>query len=383
VIPARSAWRRVERFQPVLALVLAVLGSMTIYSANADWSRQVLWVALGIAAYIAAATFDYRRLQPIAPAIYAGMLLLLVAVHLVGHSALGARRWLSVAGFPLEPSELSKLLLVVVLAAVVSRDSRLRWRTFAVALVVAGAPAALILTQPDLGTTIVVVAVCLGVLFAGRARPGQLAALALAALAAVPLLPLFLHGYQRRRLEIFLNPYTDPLGAGYNLLQARIAVGAGGFFGQGWLHGLQGQLGFVPERATDFVFAIFAEQFGLLGSLVLLAIYGALLIRILKTAAVARDRFGELIAAGVFVMLLVQVVENVGMNIGLLPIAGIPLPLISYGGSATITTLAALGLVQSVNLRRQSVLHWAANGAPPYEAYEPGVERRVRILPTW
>ena len=189
-----------------------------------------------------------------------------------------------------------------------------------------------------------------------------------------------LHGYQRRRLEIFLNPYSDPLGAGYNLLQARIAVGAGGFFGQGWLHGLQGQLGFVPERATDFVFAIFAEQFGLLGSLLLLAIFGALLIRLLKAAAVAPDRFGELIAAGVFVMVLVQVVENVGMNIGLLPIAGIPLPLISYGGSATITTLAALGLVQSVVLRRRRVVHQAPD---PVMQWEPELERRVRIAPTW
>jgi rod shape determining protein RodA len=171
----------------------------------------------------------------------------------------------------------------------------------------------------------------------------------------LPLLPHLLHGYQRQRLEIFLNPAKDPLGAGYNLLQARIAVGAGGLFGQGWLHGLQGQLGFVPERATDFVFAIFAEEFGLLGCLVLLAIFGVLLIRLLRSAAVAPDRFGELVVGGVFVMIFAQVVENVGMNVGVLPIAGIPLPLISYGGSATITTLAALGLVQSVMLRRQVV----------------------------
>src|SRR4029077_3359637 len=154
---------------------------------------------------------------------------------------------------------------------------------------------------------------------------------------------------------LFHHSARAPLGAGIKFLQARIAVGAGGLFGQGWLHGLQGQLGFVPERATDFVFAIFAEEFGLLGSLVLLALFSLLLIRLLRSAALAPDRFGELLAGGVFVMILVQVVENVGMNIGVLPIAGIPLPLISYGGSATISTLAALGLVQSVTLRRRAV----------------------------
>jgi rod shape determining protein RodA len=204
-------------------------------------------------------------------------------------------------------------------------------------------PASLILTQPDLGTTIVFMAVVFGMLFLAGARAWQLFSLVFAGGVALPLLPYLLHGYQRRRLEIFLDPNQDPLGADYNLVQARIAVGAGGMFGQGWLHGLQGQVGFVPERATDFVFAIFAEEFGLIGCLVLLAVFGSLLIRLLRTAAVAPDRFGELLAGGVFLMILVQVVENVGMNIGLLPIAGIPLPLISYGGSATVTTLALSG----------------------------------------
>ena len=343
--------------QPAMAGLLAVLGVMTVYSAGADWKRQMIWIALGVAAYAAAASFDYRRLLPLAPVLYGGMVFLLVAVHLVGRSALGARRWLSVGGFPLEPSELSKLLLVVALAAFLGHEPALSWRRFGAVLAVAAPPAALILTQPDLGTTIVIAAILLGMLFLGGARPAQLASLAIAALVVIPALPYLLHGYQRRRLEIFLNPSSDPLGAGYNLLQARIAVGAGGYFGQGWLHGLQGQLGFVPERATDFVFAIFAEQFGLLGSLLLLAIFGTLVVRLLKAAALSPDRFGELIAGGVFVMLCVQVVENVGMNIGVLPIAGIPLPLISYGGSATITALAALGLAQSVVLRRRTVVH--------------------------
>ncbi len=352
---AGSWWRRLDRVQPIAALALAVLGVMTIFSADADWRRQAVWMALGIAAYAVAASFDYRRLVGLAPALYIVMLLLLVAVHVVGRSALGARRWLSLGGFPLEPSELSKLMLVLVLAAFLSRRESLSWRRFAIILLLVAPPAALIVTQPDLGTTIVFIAVFVGLLFVGGARLLHLASLGAVAVCALPLLPVVLHGYQLRRLQIFLDPSRDPLGAGYNLLQARIAVGAGGFFGQGWLHGLQGQLGFVPERATDFVFAIFAEQFGLLGSLVLLAVFGTLLVRVLKTAAVARDRFGELVAAGVFVMIFVQMVENVGMNIGALPIAGIPLPLISYGGSATITTLAALGLVQSVALRRRTV----------------------------
>ena len=353
----RSVWNRLDHLQPLLVGMLSLLGLMTIYSAHADWVRQVLWVALGVGAYVAASAVDYRRLRTLAPGLYAGMLLLMVAVHLVGRTALGARRWLSVGGFPLEPSELSKLLLVLILAAYLSRRDRLSWRGLGGALLLVAPPAYLILTQPDLGTAIVFVAVLMGMLFLAGARPWQLGSLIAAALVAVPLLPHVLHGYQLRRLVIFFDPAQDPLGAGYNLLQARIAVGAGGLFGQGWLHGLQGQLGFVPESATDFVFAIFAEEFGLLGGLVLLAIFGALLIRLLRSAAVAPDRFGELLVGGVFGMIFAQVVENVGMNIGLLPIAGIPLPLISYGGSATITTLAALGLVQSVVLRRRFVSH--------------------------
>jgi rod shape determining protein RodA len=347
-----SAWQRLDHLQPVLVGMLLVLGVMTVFSAHADWVRQLAWIVLGAGAYGAATVFDYRRLYPLAPWLYAGMLGMLLAVRLVGHTALGAQRWLSVGGFPLQPSELSKLVLVVVLAASLSRFLAPSWRGFGLAVALGAPVAALILTQPDLGTTIVVVAVLIGMLFLAGARFVQLGSLFACGLVAVPLLPYLLHGYQRRRLEIFLNPGSDPLGAGYNLLQARIAVGAGGLFGQGWLHGLQGALGFVPERATDFVFAVFAEQFGLLGSLLLLAMFGALLIRLLRSADVAPDRFGALLASGVFAMILVQVVENVGMNIGLLPIAGIPLPLISYGGSSTVTTLAALGLVQSVMLRR-------------------------------
>lgn len=351
---------RLDRLQPMLAAMLVVLGVMTVFSAGADWARQTLWVVIGGAAYAAATAYDYRRLRPLAPALYAVMLVMLLAVHLVGHSALGARRWLSLAGFPLEPSELSKLLIVIVLAAYLAREEKISWRAFMGALGLVAAPAVLVVLQPDLGTTLVLLAVSLGMLFLAGARLPQVGVVATAGIVALPLLPHVLHGYQQRRLEIFLDPSKDPLGAGYNLLQARIAVGSGGLFGRGWLNGVQGQLGFVPERATDFVFATYAEEFGLLGALVLLTLFGVLLLRVLRTAGAAPDRFGELLAGGVFVMVLAQVTENVGMNIGLLPIAGIPLPLISYGGSATITTLAALGLVQSVMVRRRLVAHQEA-----------------------
>lgn len=355
---------RLDRLQAVLALLLCFLGLITVFSAHADWERQLLWVAAGAIAYVACAALDYRRLRPIAPALYIAMLLLLAAVHVAGHTALGARRWLSLAGFPLEPSELSKLIVVVVLAALLSRRDQIGWRSFMAALGLVAVPAGLVLAQPDLGTALVLSATAGGMLFLAGARPAQLVSVGAAGAVALPLLPHLLHGYQRRRLEIFLDPTQDPLGAGYNLLQARIAVGSGGLTGQGWLHALQGQLGFVPERATDFVFATFAEEFGLIGCLILLALYGVLLVRLMRAAAVAPDRFGELLAGGAFVLILAQVAQNVGMNVGLMPIAGIPLPLISYGGSATITTLAALGLVQSVLLRRSTVVHHAGEFRP-------------------
>lgn len=347
-----AAWWRADRLQALLVAMLASLGVMTIFSAHSDWVRQILWVVLGAATYSACAAFDYRRLRPLAPALYSLMLLMLVAVRVAGHSALGARRWVSIGGFPLEPSELSKLLLVLVLAAYLARFDRARWRDFAGACALVAPAAYLVLAQPDLGTTLVLVAVLLGMLYLGGAKASQLLAAAGAGALALPLLLHLLHGYQRRRLEIFLDPSQDPLGAGYNLLQARIAVGSGGLFGQGWLHGLQGQLGFVPERATDFVFATFAEEFGLVGCLVLLGIFGLLMTRLLRTAAAAPDRFGELVAGGVFTMVFVQVTENVGMNIGLLPIAGIPLPLISYGGSATMMFFMAVGLILNVDFRK-------------------------------
>ena len=200
--------------------------------------------------------------------------------------------------------------------------------------------------------------------------------MAIGVVALVPILPRSLHGYQRRRLEVFLDPTSDPLGAGYNLLQARIAVGSGGLFGTGWLHGPQGQMGFLPERATDFVFAVYAEELGLAGSVLLLALFTALLLVLCREASMAGDRFGRLLVGGVAVMIFVQVFENTGMNVGLTPIAGIPLPFISRGGSALWTDLAALGLAQSVMLRRRLMVY---REPIPIERYLVGDVDRERL----
>jgi rod shape determining protein RodA len=358
-------WRRLDHLQLLLVGALLVLGLMTLYSASpSEFHAQLAGLVLGAAAYAACALTDYRRLQTAAPWLYGAALLLLVAVAVLGHVAYGAQRWIRVGGAQVQPSEVAKVLLLIVLATYLSRRQQVRSRDLLIVGAL-GAPATiLVLFQPDLGTAMVFAALLLGIAFLAGASRLNLAAIAVGGVGVLPLLPHLLHGYQKKRLEIFLDPSKDPLGAGYNLVQARIAVGSGGLFGQGWLHGAQGQLGYVPERTSDFVFAVFAEQFGLLGSLLLLVLFACLVFRILRAAAVAPDRFGELLCGGVALILLVQVVQNVGMNIGLTPVAGIPLPLISHGSSALVMTLAMLGLVQSVLLRRRRVDHASAAEAP-------------------
>ena len=373
-----AAWRRLDHLQVLLVGALLVLGLMTLYSASrSEFTSQLAGLVLGGVAYAACTLADYRRLRSAAPWLYGAALLLLLAVGVLGRASFGAQRWIRVGGVQVQPSEMAKVLLLIVLATYLARRERLRFRDLAVIGALGGPPTLLVLFQPDLGTALVFAALLLGLAFLAGAPRLQLAAIVLGVAALIPLLPHLLHGYQKRRLEIFLDPSKDPLGAGYNLIQARIAVGSGGLFGQGWLHGAQGQLGYVPERTSDFVFAVFAEQFGLLGCLLLLALFALLIFRILRAAAVAPDRFGELLCGGVAVVLFTQVVQNVGMNVGLTPIAGIPLPLISHGSSALVTSMAMLGLVQSVLLRRRRV---EVAGAEPPDRLLLSDHGTVRLL---
>ena len=348
---------RFDPVQPPVIATLLLIGLATVYSAApGEFASQAAWAAATPAIYILATAAGHHRVLALAPALYAAAILALIGVHLGGHAALGARRWLALGAVRLEPAELAKIAVIAVVARVLAVGEAGTRAALAAAGLTA-IPAVLVLLEPDLGTALVFAAVLAAMLAVSRVRLRILAGLGAVAAGAVPVLLGSLHGYQRRRLQVFWDPGSDPLGAGYNVLQARIAVGSGGLFGQGWLHGAQGRLGFLPERSTDFIFAVFAEEFGLAGCILLLALFGVLVLRVCRVAAAASGSAGRLLAAGVGAMVAFQVIQNVGMCLGLTPVAGIPLPLISRGGSSLWATAAALGLVQSVLFRRPPLVH--------------------------
>jgi len=343
-----------------LVMVLA-LGGAAIFSASGarrvEFVHQVIYILIGLGVVLYFSFTDYRSLGRLYGLTYIGMLLLLLLVRVAGHRALGAQRWIYLGFFELQASEISKLLVIIVLARFLHlRQPRIRsFSTFAVGLVLVAPPTLLILAQPDLGTAIVFLALFYGMSFMAGVPARYLLGSVVLAAAVLPVVIGHLQPYQQRRLVTFFNPGADPQGAGYNILQAKIAVGSGGLFGKGFLTGTQGQLGFVPSRVTDFIFAIFSEEWGFLGGTVLLALFTVVLLRVMRAAHLARDSFGSLLAFGVATMILLQVVVNVGMNLGVMPVVGIPLPFISYGGSSMLTNLAAIGIVQSILVHRRDL----------------------------
>ncbi|HHQ41766.1 MAG TPA: rod shape-determining protein RodA [Chromatiales bacterium] len=345
---------------PLLLGLLAVagIGLVVLYSASGEridvvW-RQLLRLAIGFGVMVAAAQIPPQTLRRWAPWLYAAGTLLLVAVLAVGATGKGAQRWLDLGVVRFQPSELMKLALPMVVAwhladAPLPPDARRVLATFAAILV----PVALIARQPDLGTALVVGAAGFFALFLAGLRWRWLAGLALVAAAGAPALWHVMHDYQRARVLTFLNPERDPLGAGYHIIQSKIAIGSGGLFGKGWLHGTQAHLEFLPERATDFIFAVLGEEFGLTGTLALLALYLFLVLRGLHIAARAQDTFGRLVAGALSLTFLVYVVVNTGMVTGLLPVVGLPLPLVSYGGTSLVTVMAGFGILMSVHTHRK------------------------------
>jgi rod shape determining protein RodA len=315
----------------------------------------VAFLMLGVIAMIVAATFDYRLVKVYAPIAYGAVVLaLLLVLTPLGDETAGAQRWITLFGFQFQPSELAKLTVVAVLASYLSelREVRLEhvWR----AGFIAGGPMALIFLQPDIGTMMVFGGVLIGLLVVAGARAPHIAILVgMALFGAVIAFNLgIVKDYQIARLTSFLDPAADPLRAGYNRQQAEIAIGAGGLFGRGYLNGTQTNLDFVPEQHTDFVFTVVGEELGFVGATGLLGLYAILLWRGFRTALMSRDGFGTLLAMGIVAMFAFQVFVNVGMTMGIMPVTGIPLPLVSYGGTSMIVNWIAVGLLLNVHMRR-------------------------------
>ena len=350
----------------IAAIAIALCGVLVIHSADlhdpdaaSEWHKQLVFVGIGVVVMASFAAIDYHKWERWARGLYVADFLLLAFVRFGGHSALGAQRWISIGPFQFQPSEPAKLILAICAAALLARPALVGWRHMIEAIVVIGLPALLILIQPDLGTTLVVFAILSAELFFAVAKTYQFLAYAAAVAVAgwvVVGTKYVLKPFQRNRLLVFLHPNADPQGAGWNLNQSKIAVGSGEIFGKGLYHGTQTQLNFVPEHSRDFIFTVVGEEGGYVGSLGLILMYGVVLFGAVRAMLAARDKFGVLLAVGLVAMLAFHITINIGMTVGIMPITGIPLPFMSYGGTAVLTDFAAIGLLLNIYLQRDKLV---------------------------
>jgi rod shape determining protein RodA len=344
----------------VLMLALSTLGLLALFSASYEnpgrVASQVANLAVAIAAMWLVAQVHPQTMMRFAVPAYVVGLAFLVAVALFGDVVNGARRWLHVGVTRFQPSEMMKLALPLMLAWYFHKhEATLKLRNFAVGALLLIVPLALIARQPDLGTAALVGAAGFYVIFFAGLSWRVLGTLVGLGLAALPIGWGFLHGYQRKRVLTLLDPTTDPLGAGYHIIQSTIAVGSGGLWGKGWLNGTQAHLEFIPERHTDFIFAVFSEEFGLIGNVVLLVLYFLLIGRGLYIAANAATIFARLLAGGISLMFFTYAFVNMGMVSGILPVVGVPLPFLSYGGTALLTLFIGAGILMSIHRYRKLV----------------------------
>ncbi|MEH0833061.1 peptidoglycan glycosyltransferase MrdB [Pectobacterium cacticida] len=354
-------WTKIHIDLPFLFCILALLG----YSLFVLWSasgqdvgmmeRKVVQIVLGLTVMIVMAQIPPRVYEGWAPYLYIVCVILLLIVDIFGQISKGAQRWLDLGFIRFQPSEIAKIAVPLMVARFINRDMcPPSLKNTALALVLIFVPTLLVAAQPDLGTSILIALSGLFVLFlAGMSwRLIGIAVLLLAAF--IPILWFFLmHDYQRARVMMLLDPESDPLGAGYHIIQSKIAIGSGGLSGKGWLHGTQSQLEFLPERHTDFIFAVLSEELGLIGVLILLTMYLFLIMRGLVIAANAQTSFGRVMVGGLMLILFFYVFVNIGMVSGILPVVGVPLPLISYGGSALVVLMAGFGIVMSIHTHRK------------------------------
>jgi len=342
-------------------IILCALGLVVLYSA-ADQSidvvvRQAFRMLIGITTMILVAQISPARLARWAPVFYAFGVVLLVAVFLFG-TGRGAQRWLHLGVLRFQPSEIMKIGVPLTVAwFLYDKVLPPNFRTIAVTIALVMVPCALIVEQPDLGTALLVAAAGLFALFFAGIRWRWIVSAMLVGLCTAPLAWFFLHDYQRARILTLFDPQQDPLGAGYHIIQATIAVGSGGISGKGWLNGTQSHLEFLPERATDFIFAVYCEEFGFIGVLIMLAAYALVLSRGLRIALGAQDSFGRLVAASLTLTLFIYIFVNMGMVTGQLPVVGVPLPLVSYGGTSLVTILAGFGILMSIQTHRRFITY--------------------------
>lgn len=346
----------------LIALVLlASIGLLVLYSAGGQDSdlvlRQAIRLAIAFVMMFVIAQFSPYTLARWAPWLFGLGMLLLVAVLIFGDVTKGAQRWLNLGLFRFQPSEMMKIAVPMMIAWYLAEASlppaRLRLLLASLILII---PTLLIAKQPDLGTALLIASSGGLVLLLAGLRWRLITGIILLLSASAPLIwNYLLHGYQRKRVLTFLNPENDPLGAGYHIIQSTIAIGSGGLYGKGWLNGTQSHLDFLPERSTDFVFAVFSEEFGFIGILLLLALYVFLIGRGIVIATQAQDTFSRLLAGSLALTFFVYVFVNVGMVTGLLPVVGLPLPLVSYGGSSIVTLLAAFGILMSIQTHRKLI----------------------------
>jgi rod shape determining protein RodA len=346
-----------------IVLLIASIGIVNLYSAASGveglgtplYLKQIFWLLIGLMLMIIVAFIEYRFYSDFAYIIYMIALVLLMTVLGYGMITSGAQRWFRVGSLSLQPSEFVKISFILAMAKFFQRPPHREGyslKTLLIPFLLLILPMVLILKQPDLGTAIILFFILLSILFFVKVRWSSLLTLFLVGASILPIVWNFLKEYQKKRIITFFNPDLDPLGAGYHLIQSKIALGSGGIIGKGFMHGTQSKLGFLPEQQTDFIFSALGEEWGLIGALIVVGLYAALILWGLRIAVESKDRFGAILAFGVVAMLFWHIFINIGMTLGMMPVVGIPLPLLSYGGSFLVSTLIGIGLLLNVSMRR-------------------------------
>lgn len=347
-----------------LAVLLGGLGLLSLYSVVTAgamtaqkilYLKQLIWFGAGLLLMVVSYLFNYKLLDRYAQAIYVFCILLLIAVLFFGKYVSGSQRWLVLGPVSIQPSEIVKIAVIVVLARYYSKNAYTRGftlRQLFTPVVLVLIPFALIVHQPDLGTALLVVLIAGSMTVFVKIERRSFLYLLTAGTVTIPLVWFLLKDYQKQRILTFLNPDRDPLGAGYHIIQSKIAIGSGMLTGKGYLKGTQNALSFLPEQHTDFIFSVFAEEWGFVGSAILIIVFLLLIVWGLNVAYSCRDPFGTILAVGISAMIFWQVVINIGMVMGLMPVVGVPLPFVSYGGSSIATMMIAIGLLSNISMRR-------------------------------